>query len=67
MDKFVDIRSLVFDGYLKTTIKIEDKIIVIKTLKISEEDAIIEKYKHFSNEYNLIFSIYLYTYTIPHH
>ncbi|GAF77570.1 unnamed protein product [marine sediment metagenome] len=47
MDKFVDIRSLVFEGCLKTTVKVADKIIVLKTLSTKEEDAIIEKYKHF--------------------
>jgi len=54
MDKFVDIRPLVFDGYLKTTVKFEDKVIVLKTLTTSEEDEIIEKYSHLPDEYNLV-------------
>lgn len=52
--KFVDIRSLIFDGFLKTTITLSDKVIVLRTLTPAEEDSIIEKYQHLPKQYNLM-------------
>lgn len=53
-EKFDDIRSLIFDGFLKETIKFNDYVIIIRTLFSFEEDSIIETYKHLPNEYNLM-------------
>jgi hypothetical protein len=56
-EKFNDIRSLIFDGFLKETIKFKDYVIIIRTLFSFEEDSIIETYKHLPNEYNLMAAI----------
>lgn len=57
MDKFADIRSLIFDGCLKETVKFCDFIVVIRTLSPAEENFVIETYQDLSKEYNLMSAI----------
>jgi hypothetical protein len=52
LNKFKDIHSLIFDGHLKTTIKFNDFVIVIRTLNAAEEDYVIETYQNLPKVYN---------------
>lgn len=52
--KFSDIKDLVFEGFLKETIKFNDLVVVIRTLGVAEESQVIETYENLPNEYNLL-------------
>jgi len=53
-NKFNYTKSLIFDGYIKTTIKFDNFIIVLRTLSLFEENNVVETYKDLSNDYNLM-------------
>lgn len=53
-DRFSDIKDLVFDGFLKETIKFNDLVVVIRTLGVAEESQVVETYENLPNEYNLL-------------
>jgi len=57
MDKFADIRLLVFEGCLKETIKFRDFSVVIRTLGPAEENFVIEMYQCLPKEYNLLSAV----------
>lgn len=53
-DSFVDVKALIFDGYIKEIIKFKNLVIVIRTLSLAEENFVIESYEHLSDSYNLL-------------
>lgn len=57
MEMFDDIKSLIFDGCLKQTIKFKDFFVVIRTLSPAEESFVIDTYKDLPNDYNLMAAI----------
>jgi len=56
-NKFQDIKALIFDGYLKETVKFEDTVIVIRTLSLAEENFVIETYENLPDAYNLLAAV----------
>jgi len=55
--KFQDIKALIFDGYLKETVKFEDMVIVIRTLSLAEENFVVETYENLPDTYNLLAAV----------
>ena len=53
-DSFTDVKSLIFEGFIKETIKFKNIVIVIRTLSLAEENFVIETYSHLSDSYNLL-------------
>lgn len=53
-DSFTDVKSLIFEGFIKETIKFKNIVIVIRTLSLTEENSVIETYSQLSDSYNLL-------------
>lgn len=53
-DLFTDVKALIFDGYIKETVKLQNLVIVIRTLSLAEENFVIESYEHLPDSYNLL-------------
>jgi len=54
-NKFKDVQSLIFEGCIKETIKINnDLVVVIRTLSLAEENFVVESYENLSDNYNLL-------------
>jgi len=54
-DKLKDVRSLIFEGFLKETVTINnDLVVVIRTLSLAEENFVVESYENLSDNYNLL-------------
>lgn len=53
-DSFTDVKSLIFEGFIRETIKFKNIVIVIRTLSLAEENFVIEMYSHLSDSYNLL-------------
>lgn len=51
-DKYNDISSLIFDGYITEDLLVSDSYITFKTLSSDDVKNITEKYKYCSNRYN---------------
>lgn len=64
LDKFKDINSIIFDGHLKSTIKFNDFVIVIRTLNAAEENFVVETYQDLPNVYNTMAAIDTIQYSI---
>ena len=57
MEKLDDIKSLIFEGCLKQTIRFKDFFVVIRTLSPAEEVFVIDTYKDLPSDYNLMAAI----------
>lgn len=57
MNNNKDIHSIIFDGCIKTTIKFNDFVIVIRTLYAAEENYVIETYQNLPDVYNTMAAI----------
>jgi antitoxin component of RelBE/YafQ-DinJ toxin-antitoxin module len=57
MDKFADIKALVFDGFLTQTLRFDKFVVIIRTLGATEEDSVITSYQDLPKEYNLLAAV----------
>lgn len=53
-DQFKDVKALIFDGFIKETVKFKSIVIVIRTLSLADENSIINTYENLSDSYNLL-------------
>lgn len=53
-DQFKDVKALIFDGFIRETIKFKNIVIVIRTLSLADENFIINTYENLSDSYNLL-------------
>lgn len=57
MDKFSDIKALIFDGFLTQTLRFDKFVVVIRTLGATEENSVITSYKDLPKEYNTMAAV----------